>query len=64
MMGYLNHETKTNEAIDADGWMHSGDLGTIDCDGFLYITGTVITVITHHHIKWQFIFSNIFFGKF
>lgn len=38
-MGYMNEPEKTKEAKDADGFMHSGDLGRIDRDGFLYITG-------------------------
>jgi long-chain-fatty-acid--CoA ligase ACSBG len=39
MMGYLNREDKTTEDVDEEGWMHSGDLGTLDSDGFLFITG-------------------------
>ena len=38
-MGYFRDDVRTAELIDADGWMHSGDLGRIDRDGYLSVTG-------------------------
>jgi fatty-acyl-CoA synthase len=41
MRGYWEDEDKTAEAIDADGWMHTGDLATFDAEGFCNIVGRV-----------------------
>jgi len=39
MIGYWDEAGRTAESIDADGWMHSGDLATIDADGYGNIVG-------------------------
>jgi fatty-acyl-CoA synthase len=39
MHGYWEDETKTREAIDSDQWMHTGDLGTMDAEGYVNIVG-------------------------
>ena len=44
-MGYLNQPEKTAETIDADGWLHTGDVGTQDGDGYFRITDRMKDII-------------------
>ncbi len=41
MHGYWGDEAKTREAIDADGWMHTGDIATMDSEGYVNIVGRI-----------------------
>lgn len=41
MLGYWNNPEKTSEAIDSARWMHTGDIGVMDSDGYVTITGRI-----------------------
>jgi fatty-acyl-CoA synthase len=45
MLGYWQQPEMTAEAIDGEGWMHTGDLGVMDDDGYVNITGRIKDMI-------------------
>ena len=45
MHGYFDNPELSRNTIDADGWLHTGDIGYFDCDGFLYINGRKKNII-------------------
>ena len=45
MTGYWNNPEATHEVVNEDGWFHTGDMGHLDADGFLYIDGRVKSLL-------------------
>lgn len=45
MKGYYNNPEASNSAVDVDGWLHSGDLGTMDEEGYVVVTGRLKDMI-------------------
>jgi acyl-CoA synthetase (AMP-forming)/AMP-acid ligase II len=48
MVGYWNNPEATAATIDADGWLHSGDVGYVDEDGYLYVVDRVKELIKYN----------------
>ena len=51
MLGYYEDEEATKDVITEDGYFHSGDIGYIDKDGYIYITGRIKNVIVTQNGK-------------
>ncbi|MGB1581386.1 MAG: long-chain fatty acid--CoA ligase, partial [Nevskiales bacterium] len=62
MVGYYKQPDKTAETIDADGWLHTGDRGRLDEDGYLFITGRVKDIFKT--IKGKYVAPAPIEGKF
>lgn len=45
MQDYYNNPEETHKALDAEGWLHTGDLGTFDSDGYLRVVGRIKDII-------------------
>jgi acyl-CoA synthetase (AMP-forming)/AMP-acid ligase II len=45
MKGYLNNPRATADMLDPDGWLHTGDLGHVDDDGYVYVVDRVKELI-------------------
>ena len=51
MKGYFGDEKSTSSTIDADGWLHTGDIGYYDDDGFFYITDRMKELIKYKGLQ-------------
>jgi acyl-CoA synthetase (AMP-forming)/AMP-acid ligase II len=47
MRGYLNNDAATRQTIDDDGWLHSGDIGRVDADGYFFLVDRLKELIKY-----------------
>jgi acyl-CoA synthetase (AMP-forming)/AMP-acid ligase II len=51
MAGYLNRPAETAQMLDADGWLHTGDIGHVDDDGYFYVVDRVKELIKYKGLQ-------------
>jgi acyl-CoA synthetase (AMP-forming)/AMP-acid ligase II len=51
MAGYLNNSEATARMVDAEGWLHSGDIGHVDDDGYFYVVDRVKELIKYNGLQ-------------
>jgi acyl-CoA synthetase (AMP-forming)/AMP-acid ligase II len=51
MKGYLDHPQATADMLDADGWLHTGDIGSMDADGYLTIVDRLKELIKYKGLQ-------------
>jgi acyl-CoA synthetase (AMP-forming)/AMP-acid ligase II len=51
MQGYLNAPEATADMLDPDGWLHTGDLGSVDQDGYVYVVDRVKELIKYKGLQ-------------
>ena len=63
-MGYLYQPEKTVEAVDEDGWLHSGDIGRIDSEGKIQFLAFVCTVLLYIFLQYLLLGPLLYYIKF